>query len=351
MIRPSTSSPQIAARTPGGFSVPVATPSRPDPDHGDVRGLRAPEHFGDRRLGEQRVPRRPRAQQLRARAGIGTSRRAARPARGPTPRPARATPRWSARRRAAPPRRSVAGRPRTRRPWPGTRSAHQSPSTCPSRSVSSSHCAARSPAAASVPCPAGTRPPARAPARTARRSAFSSSFAARGLVMHPDLDDALRAGRRSASRDVRAAVPSARATSSCDRPSRKYMRAALISAARSRGAGIVRQVLVSHRVVAGTLPEGCTDVTRSARRTPCPTGALSRRQPLQHALSAKDRMGEAGVRDHPSTIRRAVPRAPPAAFSAPLATPITVGMRRRSSRSTASTRSCTMPRIGRPSAS
>jgi hypothetical protein len=29
-------------------------------------------------------------------------------------------------------------------------------------------------------------------------------------------------------------VPSARATSSCDRPSRKYIRAALISAARSR---------------------------------------------------------------------------------------------------------------------
>ena len=42
-------------------------------------------------------------------------------------------------------------------------------------------------------------------------------------------------------------VPSARATSSCDRPSRKYIRAALISAARSRGAGIVTPILVNHR--------------------------------------------------------------------------------------------------------
>jgi hypothetical protein len=41
-------------------------------------------------------------------------------------------------------------------------------------------------------------------------------------------------------------VPMTRAMSSWERPSRKYIRAALISDIRSRGAGIVTQVLVNH---------------------------------------------------------------------------------------------------------
>ena len=198
------------------------------PTIGDVGRSRPGQHLADRRLGQQGVRAASELQQSRGvQVPVG---RAEAPGQLPHQLLARrpGTPPSSSPRPAERPPRCAAGPRRTAETMACSEVPQDSPSTKPSRSDSSSHWAARSPTAPRTSAP-GRKAATRTCARpNCSRSACSSS-PARAVWSCTRISTMPCARAAVSIRDtLDRLVPSTRATSSCDRPSRKYIRAALI---------------------------------------------------------------------------------------------------------------------------
>ena len=161
--------------SPSTISLLDPVPTVPMPTMAMSAVTRPRQHLADRRLGQQGVPRRLRPQQSRGvEVPVGRS-RGARRARAPAPGRRRATPPSSSRRPAERPPRCAADPPRPPRPWPAATFPRTAPAPAPSRSDSSSHWAARSPAAARTSAPGRKAATRTCASPKCSRSACSSS--------------------------------------------------------------------------------------------------------------------------------------------------------------------------------
>ena len=198
--------------SPSTIVVARPDPDGADPDHRDVGRRARCQDLSDRRLRQQRRRAPPPTAAAPARAGSGRSPPGARRARAPAPRRLTSD--------SAVFRPPTSGTTSTLRGWSTETAETIACSDVPQDNPSTDAVAQRlvEPLGGQVagrglrrPRPAGRPPPGRAPDRTAPRSACSSSACPRRLLVHPDLDDALRPRRRQHPRHVGPARTRARA--------------------------------------------------------------------------------------------------------------------------------------------